>query len=418
MLLKSRFFKVLLPLLIVFFALAVFQYLKKTKPQTPPTEISERAWSVEVMTLNAADWQPEITLFGTVQSNQVLTFQAPVSGEITFFPFKAGQVFKSGDRLFSFGKDELDLTLIQAQAELNEAQALLAVEEQLQKTERQRLSKERELLAIRQADFLRNQELYQRNLTSQSNLDQTQDALLRQELVVVNSQLVVDQQQAKLAQLHARLERAQVNLQRAILSVDRANPLAGFSGRVLATHVTQGDLVTQNTRLLEVYALSSLELKASLPARYRQAIEQLLLQGETLKAHVEQFGQVYELTLERLAGQATAAGIEGFFAVPDGLVARPGDLWSVSLKLPVLSSVYAIPYSALVANKQVYLVEDNRLVHREAEWVGEVSYQGRKWALVEASFEPGAQLSVTRLPNAISGLLVDPQPFDVLRSPL
>jgi HlyD family secretion protein len=414
--LKSRLFKILLPLLIVGLALASFQYLKKTKPQSPPTEISERAWSVDVMTLQPADWQPEVILYGTVQSDQVVTYHAPLSAELSYFPLKAGQAFDAGDRLFALNQDELALTLKQAQAELNEAEALLTAEKQLQQTERERLLKERELLGLRQAEFARNQELEQRNLASQSNVDQAQDALLRQELLVVNTQLVVNQQQAKLAQLNARLAKAEVNARRAELNVERARPVAGFAGRVLATHAAEGDIVTQNARLLEVYALSSLALKASLPVQYRQALEQLLQSGETLKARVEQFGQTYEIELERLAGQATAAGIEGFFSISQDLLARPGDLWSVSLQLPALSSVYAIPFSALVANKQVYLVENNRLVRRDARLIGEVSHQGRKWALVEADVKPGEQLSVTRLPNAISGLLVETQPFDAQRS--
>jgi hypothetical protein len=414
--LKSRAFKILLPLFIVVIALASFQYLKKTKPQSPPTEISERAWSVDVMTMQPANWQPEVILYGTVQSDQVMTYQAPLSAELSYFSLKAGQVFHAGDRLFAFNQNELGLTLKQAQAELNEVEALLTAEKQLHKTERQRLLKERELLALRQSEFERNQELQQRNLASQSNVDQAQDALVRQELVVVNSQLVVDQQQSKLAQLNARLAKAQVGAQRAALSIERANPVASFSGRVLASHATEGDIVTQNARLLEVYALSSLTLKATLPVQYRQTLEQLLQQGETLKARLTQFGETFVLELDRLAGQATAAGIEAFFSIPSDVVARPGDLWTVRLQLPALSSVYAIPYSALVANKQVYVVENKRLVRRDARLVGEVLHEGRTWALVEADVKPGEQLSVTRLPNAISGLLVDPSLLEAQRS--
>lgn len=398
--------KVLLPLSIVVLAIAGFQYLKKTKPQAPPVEIHERAWSVEVMTLTPDDWFPEVVLYGTVETHQRVAYLAPLAAELSELPLKAGQAFKQGDVLYGFNADEIALYLTSAQAELDESKALLHAEKQLQLIERDRLDRERALLGLRQAEFNRNRELQQRSLASESHVDQAREALLRQELVVVNSQLVVDQQQAKLAQLQARLARAQVNFDRALLTNQRARLIAPFDGRVVAVHASKGENLAANSRILEVYPLKSLELRAKLPVIYREKIEQALVLEQPVFAYLNQFGESFALPLHRLAGETAASGIDAFFTLDEALTARPGDLWSVRLQLPRIEQVFAVPYSAVYANKQVYLVEDERLVRRSIELLGETEHQGRKWALIQGDLSSGDQLSVTRLPNAISGLRV------------
>lgn len=398
--------KIVLPLSIVVLAIAGFQYLKKTKPQTPPVEIQERVWSVEVMTLTPDDWFPEVVLYGTVETHQRVAYLAPLAAELSDLPLKAGQAFRQGDVLYEFNAGEVALYLASAQAELDEAQALLHAEKQLQLIERDRVEKEQALLSLKQAEFNRNRELQQRNLASESHVDQAREALVRQELVVVNSQLVVDQHPAKLAQLQARLARAQVNFDRALLNNQRARLIASFDGRVVAVHASEGESLAANSRILEVYPLKSLELRAKLPVTYREKIEQALVLEQPVFAYLNQFGESFALPLHRLAGETAASGIDAFFTLDKALTARPGDLWSVRLQLPRIEKVFAVPYSAVYANKQVYLVEDERLVRRSIELLGETEHKGRKWALIRGDFTPDVQLSVTRLPNAISGLRV------------
>jgi multidrug efflux pump subunit AcrA (membrane-fusion protein) len=412
---KSRALKLLLPLLIVVLAIAGFQYLKKTKPQTPPAQIQERAWTVELMSLQPADWQPEVVLYGTVASHQRIVYQAPLAAQLSAMPIKAGQAFKQDELLFALDQKEIDLYRVNAQAERNEVRAQLQAEQKLQQVERQRLTKEQALLALRQAEFKRNQDLQQRNLASESNVDQVRDALVRQELAVMNSQLAIDQQQAKIAQLNARLAKAEVNLARTELAINRSAQIAHFDGRVLAVHAAEGETLAANARVLEVYPLNSLELKAKLPVAYRETVEQALNTGLSVQAQFTQFGESFYLPLERLAGETSASGIDVIFSLISDLVARPGDLWSINLQLPKLSSVYAVPYSAVYGNQQVYVVADNRLVRRDIELLGEVSHQGRKWALVKGDLQAGESLSITRLPNAIGGLLVKPQSADAMR---
>lgn len=410
----SRKIKVWLwPVLIMLLSIAVFQYLKATKPQAAASEITERAWGVEVMNLTQQDWNPHHTLYARVESNQRIKLVAPLSAEVKQLPFKEGALFKSDDTLLQLNPLEVDLSLQTAQAEFDEAQAAFQAEQQAQKTERKRLEQEQTLYQIKQSDLDRNQKLVERDLASESSVDQARDALARQALALMNARLIVDQQAVKLKQLQARLNRAESNLKRTKLNVERSHVIAGVEGRVLQVSVAEGDQVNANTLVLEYYPLSSLELRAKLPAKTRLNIQQALAENQSIQAWYRAQGEQTALPLVRLGGEATTSGLDGFFKVPAELSGlRPGDVLEIVLEMPTQQQGFAVPYSALYSSDRVYVVEDDRLVARSVSVVGEVEIDHVRWALIEGELLEGDQLSVTHLPNAISGLLVKPEAFN------
>lgn len=410
----SRKIKVWLwPLLIMLLSIAVFQYLKATKPQAAATEITERSWAVEVMSLSQQNWNSHHTLYAQAESNQRIKLVAPLPAEVKLLPFKEGALFNTGDTLLQLNPLEVNLALQTAQAEFDEAQAAFQSELQAQETERQRLEQELALYKIKQSDLARNQQLKERSLASESSVDQARDALARQALALMNARLIVDQQAVKLKQLQARLDRAQVNLNRTKLNVERSHVKANFNGRVLQVSVAEGDQVNANTLVLEYYPLGSLELRAKLPAKTRLKIQQALDQNQAIQAWYRSQGEQITLPLVRLGGEATSSGLDSFFKVATDLShLRPGDVLEIVLEMPAQQQAFAVPYSALYSSDRVYVVEDDRLVSRKVSVVGEVNRDNVRWALIEGNLSEGDQVSVTHLPNAISGLLVTPQSFN------
>lgn len=401
------------PLLIMLLSIAVFQYLKATKPKVAATEITERAWGVEVMSLTKQDWRPNHTLYARVESNQRIKLVAPLSAEVKQLPFKEGAFFTPGDSLLQLNPLEVGLTLQTAQAEFAEAQGAFQAEQQAQKTEHKRLEQEQTLYQIKQSDLARNQQLVERNLASESSVDQARDALARQALALMNARLIVDQQAVKLKQLQARLDRAQANLSRTKLNVSRSHVKADVAGRVLQVSVSEGDQVNANTLVLEYYSLDSLELRSKLPTKTRLKIQQALDEKQSIRALYDVRGDQMVLPLVRLGGEATSSGLDSFFKVPSELsYLRPGDVLEIVLEMPTQQQAFAVPYSALYSSDRVYVVEDERLDARSVSVVGEVEIDNVRWALIEGELSEGDQLSVTHLPNAISGLLVTPQSFN------
>lgn len=403
--------KWLLPIVVLLAAILIFVVLKSTKQERVKPEISERAWPVEVLTVETGFYNPVQELFGRVRSKQQIKFVAPLSAEVAKIYKYEGESFAAGELLLELNPVEVEIALNLAKADLIEAEAGLELENQAQITEKSRFSQEEKLLTIRQKDFARNQELLARKLISDAQLEQSKDALNRQELALMNAKLALAQQQAKLAQVEAKALRAKAKYDQALLDSGRSKIQPEFAGRIAKLAVAEGDKVNANSLILEAFSADSLEVVASLPNRILAQAQQALLDQQQHASHNQAWlqlnNQQYPLKLSRLSGEASAAGVDALFKLPEDLVLRPGEQVLIQLELPKIEAV-AVPYSAIYGFNKVYVVtQDNRLEAREVKQLGDVLVAGKKWLLVQGELQAGEKLLVTHLPNAIAGLLVN-----------
>lgn len=399
--------RILIPLLIIFTAVALFIYMKSTKPKQQPVEIKEKAWMVESMAAQFERLAPVQTLYGKVESNQMVSAAAPVNGVIDKVWVKEGQQVTAGQALVTINKLDLEIPLSQAKADVADAKAQLTLQQLTNQANQQRLDHERKVLELKKTAVKRSQELMKKNLASQSSLDAAKEALVRQEYAVVGANLAAQQNRAKLAQAESRLAKTEAALKQAKLNYERGNLVAPYDARVAMVNVSEGSRVNAGTVMVEFYALDSLELRAKLPVAETPRVERAMSQGQKLLAYYSTSAGDKELVLSRLAGKASTSGLDAFFAIPDTLNSlRPGELMEVSLKGVSQVGLLAVPYSAIYGNNRLYLIENERLQAKEVKLVGEVLRDGKLWALLEPNFAEGSKVSVTHLPNAVTGLKV------------
>lgn len=399
--------KGVMPLLIVLGAVALFAILKMTKPAQPPVQVQQKVWPVTAMTVQAETLAPVISLYGTVESNALVTAAAPVAGVVASLPVKEGQSFQEGDSLVALAEADIELPYQIAKADVADTEAELRIQGLLYEANRKRLDKEKRVLKIKQNDVERNVELIKKDLASKSTVEKTKEALVRQEYTVVGAQLAVEENKAKVAQLKARLEKAQANLAQAEVNRERGRLVAPYNGRVAKVSVSEGDRVAANSPMVSFYGLDTLELRAKIPGFELDKVYDALEDGVTLEAELKLNGQVYKLPLKRLAGEATPSGLDAFFAVPTTVkTARPGDLWQVNLYGRPVPNVMAVPYSAVYGADRIYTIVDNKLKSMTIENLGEVMVDGHVWAMIRGDFPDNTQVAITHLPNAINGLKV------------
>ncbi|NPA71979.1 MAG: HlyD family efflux transporter periplasmic adaptor subunit [Gammaproteobacteria bacterium] len=411
----TRVKAIAIPILIILVAVAVFVYMSKTKPEQPPVEVEEKVWLVDVQTAEFERLSPVQTLFGKVESSVLVQAAAPISGVIGRVSVKEGQVVAKGEPLVSISLADLQIPLRQAEADVADAQAQVKLQKLANKANTKRLAYETKVKALKQATVRRTQQLIKRDLASQSDLDAVNEALVRQEFSVVGAQLAVEENHLKRAQNAARLTKAQAALSLAKLNFERGQLVAPYDVRVAKVFVSEGSRVNMGAPLISFYGLDSLELRAKLPVTALAKVQQAMRSGvplvatfsESLGSNKAGQSEKVALTLSRLAGEATTSGLDAFFTLPVTLLGkRPGDLMEISLQGQGVESVVAIPYSALYGQNRVYLVEAERLVAHQVQVVGDVSRNGQLWALIKPDFEPGAHISITHLPNAVTGLKV------------
>lgn len=408
----SRLSRVLLPLLILAAGVIGFMILRATAPESPPMEVGERTWRVTVESVSPGALAPSVTLYGHVTTPRTANLRAAVEADVRDTPAQEGRTVSADEVLVLLDDREVRLLVEQREADLADLRAQISAERLRNARDREALSHEEALLELAQRNVARARDLLERNLGSQSALDDARRAYEQQALAVNTRRLALEDFAARIQQIEARARRAQALLDDARLDLARTTVRAPFDGRIARLSVSPGDRVRPGDAVVTVYDAAALEVRARIPALYLPVVRPALEGGETLTARGEIDGSRVQLELLRLAGEApaTGAGVEGLFRIVSGGEHAPlGRFMTVHLRLPEQHHVVALPFEALYGTDRVYRVDDGRMralrVERRGEWI---NADGLTRVLVYSpEIGEGDLLVTTRLPNALDGLRVD-----------
>jgi len=394
--------------LVAIILLAVF------KPPAETRDVSKHYDRVRYMLAEPGARAPQIQLFGRVQSPRAAGLTAVVTANVADIPVRAGNRVSQGDLLIQLDDSEAALARDRARASRDEAQAQLQTTRLRYDSDKQNLVLEKKLAQLAADNLERLQSLRGKNLVSQTQLDQAEEAKARADLSLAQRQLSVNDFRNELARMEARLASANAQLKQAEMDLGRTRVEAPFDGTVTRVAVAPGERVRPGEPLISLFADTELEVRAQIPDRHLPAIRNGLLQGDlTASTHLE--GQTLALNLKRLAGDAADArgGIDGLFAFVDGAPAAAlGRPITITLTLPKQDQLLALPATSLHGLNRLYRIDDdNRLQRVSAEIVGESMDGDQSLLLLRApQLAGGERVMTTQLPQAIVGLKVDPQP--------
>ncbi|MGJ3254814.1 MAG: efflux RND transporter periplasmic adaptor subunit [Alcanivorax sp.] len=399
---------VILGTILAIVLLAVF------KPSAPTRDVSERHDRVRFVLADPGAHSPQIQLFGRVQSPRAANLTAVVTANVATIPVRAGSKVSAGQLLIQLDDTEAALARDRARATRDEAAAQLQTTRLRYQSDKKNLALEKKLAQLSEDNLQRLQSLRGKQLVSQTQLDQAEEAKARAELSLSQRQLSVSDFENELARMEARLASAEAQLQQAQLDLTRTRVEAPFDGTVTQIPVAPGERVRPGEPLISLFADAELEVRAQIPERYLAAVRDGLDQGE-LAASTELEGHTLALNLKRLAGEASDArgGIDGLFEFVDGVPAAAlGRPLTITLTLPARENLIAVPATALHGLNRLYIIDDaNRLQRVAADIVGEAMAQAQSQLLLQVpDLQGGERIMTTQLPQAIVGLPVDPQP--------
>ncbi|HDZ55632.1 MAG TPA: biotin/lipoyl-binding protein [Pseudomonas xinjiangensis] len=402
--------KRLVPVLIIALGVIGFIVLKATRSVPEPVTPQERSWRVETLQIQPDAFQPSLTLYGQLESPLRFTSMAPMAGRIAQLPVRDGQLVNQGSLLVALDDADIEPRLQQARAEVADIEAQLASARTEHANDLQALDLEERIQANATRALERMQQLVTRELAPRAELEAATDAQDRAALTVAIRRRSIEAYPSRLASLEARLESATAALDSMRRDAERSRFNAPFDGVVGEVQVAEGDQVAANAPLLDFYPLHGMELRATVPQIYSQALVEALARGETLSATTLEMDPPLQLTLRRIAGQADARGVEALFTLDQphpGL--RVGNLLAISVARPARDNSVALPYSAIYGNRTIYQLVEGRMHRLQIERVGEILMEsGERWVLVSSSdLAPGMQIITTHLPNAMQGLRVD-----------
>lgn len=383
-----------LPLLILAIAIAGFVLLRATRPAPPAVEARERVWRVEAMTATPETIQPTLVLYGRVEAPDRVRAAAPVSGRVLELKVRDGDRVEAGAVLARLDPRDLQPRVVQAEADIER-------ERIRHRHDLDAVKQERTLLALAEAKVARFEKLKNARLGAESAFDQAREEAARVQLSLTQREQAIAEHPARLAQLQARLAEARRDAQRGEIT-------AAFAARIGKVEVAAGDQVQPGQTLLSLYASETLYLRARVPAIYAEELRGALQRGERLTADAEFGGGRVTATLERIAGEADARGVEVLLRLDERSRVPAGAFLNAVLQRPPVEAVVALPPSALHGGDRIYTVRDGRLAGVRALRAGERRDAERLQLLVRADTLPaGSTVMVTHLPHAIDGLAVE-----------
>ena len=404
--------RILLPIVIVLIAIAIFTGLKQSKPEKTVIQKPEKIWRVNTVPVKFQQISPEITLYGRIETPRKSTLKSALSADVVSIAVLEGSEVELGQSLIQLDDTDVQLLLEQRQADLAEVNALIDSESERFKRDEGLLEQETQLLTLADKAVVRAKKLEQSRLASQSSLDDSLASKQRQVLTLKRLKFDIAEHPARVAQLNARKKRAKALLQQAEVNLGRSNIIAPFSGRLSQLNVAVGDRLRAGDSLLSLYDLENLEVRAQIPGRYISQVHQMLNQGESLLATASVDKQALSFELERLSGEVRldSGGIDGLFSIVTKTQSLAlGTFVELKLSLAQQDKVVALPFNALYGLNHVYRLNGGYLESIQIERIGEYTNEiGEKQLLLRGDeLSQGDQIVSTQLPNAITGLRVE-----------
>jgi RND family efflux transporter MFP subunit len=401
---------------IVFIAIIVvgvgtFKWLMSTKPEPVIQEKPEKRWLVNVVSAEFQSISPEVRLYGRVETPRDASLKAAVQADVAEVLVLEGSVVNKGDLLLKLDDADVQLTLLQREANLAAVKAQIDSEYQRYKRDKGLLANQQTLLELADKAVARANKLQQSKLTSQANLDDALASQEQQRLNLKQLEFDIEQHSVRLDQLKAELKAAEAQLAQVQLDLTRTEIRSPFDGRVASLSVAEGDRIRVGDNLISVYDLSELEVRAQIPGRYIGGVKRMMQSSNALTATSELYDQTLTLELARLSGEVNAesGGIDGLFRLVDDNMQLPlGTFMTLTFKLAEQDEVLMVPYAALYGLDRVYVVSDGHMKSVTIERVGEMTYQDKNWILIRTDeLKNGDQIITTQLPNAMTGLAVE-----------
>ena len=383
---RARFFRILLPVVIIVLAIMGAQALIATRPTVPKTTPIETSTFVKVLTARLQNERAMISVFGTVKAYQELTVQPEVSGRVVAHhpDLIAGGVLAKGTRLLRIDPRDFQVAVEVEKAALVKAKFDIKVE-------------------------LGNQAIAQRewDLLKPSSGEISK---LSKQLALRYPHL--QEKRAALSAAKSRLQKAQLDLRRTVLT-------APFDAVVLSESIEVGQMITIQNTVATLVGTNEFRAQVSVPIHQldwitfpgggsspgaRARIFRELGNGKPL----ERDGVVVDLL-----GEVTQNGrmAQVLVSIPDPLelnhkkgARHPlllGEYVRVEIEGPMIEDVIVLPRSTIREGNRVWVKnEKKRLEVRKVD----IALRRKDSVLVSQGLRDGDQVIVTQLPAAIPGL--------------
>lgn len=367
----------------------IFAGLAAMKKDPPTKEPATQVFNVTVFKVKPTDLREVVTGFGTVASDEEVTYSAQVGGEIVEISslLKVGTAVDGSPRSGSEPRDPLLRIDPDVYVEM-ETQAENALEEAKAQKEllAARKANNERLIAQAEQDDRDAKDEYDRAKANFEGKTITESAFTKARLEynryhnallqLQNEATLFPAQEKTLAQQILSLE---TKVRLAGIDLNHTRITAPFSGVLSEVHVEKGQLVQPGSPLFKVTNLDVVEIAVPLHALDAKKVHDRLKTGEQPLVEIainETTKAMWTGVVTRIAPRADedARTIDVFVEVtnePGATPLVPGSFVQVRIEGPVLKNVVAIPRDAILGNHpevgRIFVAKDGKVTSRQVK---------------------------------------------------
>ena len=371
----------------------------------------ERTFAVNVVTAEPKAITPQLEAFREIKSRRTLDLRLALGGQVTGLSdnFVDGGQVKSGEKLVEI--DDADAQsfyqkaiadIMDAKAEVEDAErALLLSQDELEAALKQS--------GLRETALSRQRDLQVRGVGTKAAVEAAELALSSAEQSVLNRRSAVDNAKARGTSAGTRLIRSELALDDASRRLEDTKLFSKFDGVLSNITLVEGGIVSANERIGRLIDPNSLEVAFRVST---QQYSRLLNENGQLintRGSVSLNFMGSEITtnavLERDSG-SVAEGQTGrlLYARLDKAIGfKPGDYVVVKLDEPELRFAIDLPASALNADNQVLILNDEERLENVS--VSLLRRQGDN-VIIRSRDLPGKEVVAQRSPLLGTGIKV------------
>jgi len=326
----------------------------------------------------------EVTVSSTttsmIKSEQEAVLSAQRSGRVTRMALKEGDEVRQGAVLLEIDREEANVRVMEAGANLQMAKARLAQIEAGVNMERiqtdSQLQQAKATLDNALREWERQKEIYNKGISSKSGLDKAEEAYLvakaQYERALGNLDINKVKQQ-EIAAGRATVQQMEAALQMARIQLSYSAITAPFMGVISKKWVSQNEFVSIGSPLMTLVDPSRLYIYATID----EVDVKNLKPGQKVKILIDAFpDQVFSGVLKRISPIVIGAKQEtrtfDIWVYFEGTMpaVKPGMSADIEVITDYLPDVLAVPTGALMekeGKKMIYTVEEGRVTLRAVE---------------------------------------------------
>lgn len=405
--------KTLLPFAVVAAGYLGYRALVASKPEAPVRPQQELAYAIKSATVEAGNYQPVMTLFGSTVAGRQVDIRSLVSGQIveTSDGLREGGLVEAGALLLKIDPIDYRTGLTELKAQRAETRAKVSEFEGSLATQRQSLTHALDQLKLAEIDLERAEPLAKRGAVSERTVDDRRQILFQRRQAADEIENNLKVWEARIIQQKAAVTRLDTAIERAERRLAETELRAPFSAYVTEVGAQVGRMVGVNDKVATLIDRDWIEARFNLTDDQfgRIVAKEGKLPGReiTVRWVLGSNTFSYPAVIERIGARISSAtgGVEVYARIksPNETVPlRPGAFVEIDVPDMRYDGVFRLPSTALYSGDRVYAIENERLVTRKVRVVGGIDED----LLLEGDLKNGDRVMLTRISTPGDGVKV------------